>query len=163
MKYCNTCGNLNRNKARKCSNCGTLVNRNVVSENEYGKNYSTQEDFKPSAKAYKDFKTIYVSQKKNLLYLFPFFLIPGIGIIYAGNWKRGLYFLLAFIVTTIFDVVFKVRGSFFVIGITTPAYIILIVWGIIAAIKEIRLYNEKVENQPQKGQQMKSVDKAIFQ
>ena len=164
MKYCNTCGSLIKDRARKCSNCGTKVDENIVAENVYGKSFTSQEDFKPSSKAFKDLGEISASQKKNLFYITPFFLIPGIGFMYAGEKKKGFYFFTLFIITVIIDVTMKVNGLIgIVIGITTPAYLILMVWGIVGAVKQIRIHNENIEMHNQKARPMRSVDAAIFQ
>ena len=156
MKYCNTCGKLISDRARKCSNCGTKVNQ------KYTQSDFTYVEKKPAEEKYIEENSIsgyapplprnypYSSKntltiKKNLLYITPFFLIPGIGYFYAGNWRGGLKFLIIFIITTITDVIFKVKGYWFIIPISSIAYSTLIIWSIVGSIKLIKKHNQEVE------------------
>jgi hypothetical protein len=169
MKYCNTCGKLISDRARKCSNCGTKVNKKYtqtdftyVEKIPIEKNYIEENSISgytpPKLRNYSYSEKNTLTIKKNLLYITPFFLIPGIGFIYAGDWRKGVKFLIVFIITTITDVVFKVKGVFYVIPFTSVAYITLIVWSIVGSIKLIRKHNQEVEGFVQKQPPRKDSD-----
>lgn len=157
MKYCNTCGNLNYDRARRCSVCSTgfkkkdrHIDYTMEEHIPFIEEYSKKSVFTSPSKIGSNY--LPTPKKKNLLFIFPFFFIPGIGHIYAGKWKKGLYLLGAFIIVVIVDVVTKVLGFWVIIGVTTPAYLILIIWGIIGSIKLIKAHNEEVEGYYQKQQ-----------
>ena len=64
--------------------------------------------------------------------------------------EKGLFFLLAFAITTTVDVITKVNGLYGFIGVTTPAYLTLIIWSIVGSLKEIKSHNEEEDNYYQK-------------
>ncbi len=149
MKYCNTCGNLIPNRFRKCRHCGSDVTKSIQPDQpsaKYFEKYAASQE-KPSLK-YKVMEKIPESgipKKKSLLFITPYFLIPGIGFMYVGQWKRGSYFLISFILTVILDVLTKVNGIFAFIPITSIAYLTLIIWSIVGTVKQIKLYNQEIE------------------
>ena len=154
MKYCNTCGNLIPDRSRKCRHCGANITKNIQpdqpSEKYFDKYVEPQE--KPNLKyeLMKKAQNADLPMKKSIWYIFPFFIIPGIGLMYAGQWKRGSYFLISFILTVILDVVTKVNGMFAIIPFTAIAYLTLIIWGIVGTVKQIKLYNQEIEGYNQK-------------
>ena len=157
MKYCNTCGNLNYDRVRRCSVCNTRFRKlkHINNGNEENlpaiEEYSKKNVFSSPIPNYLTYtKKMTNPKKKNLLFIFPLMLIPGIGFMYASRWKKGLFFLLAFAITTTVDVITKVNGLYGFIGVTTPAYLTLIIWSIVGSLKEIKSHNEEVDNYYQK-------------
>jgi hypothetical protein len=96
--------------------------------------------------------------------IFPFFLIPGIGIMYAGNVKRGIKFLIAFLAIVFVDVITKVvLQNYFLVYAVIPAYLTLIIWGIVGTIKELKHYNQNIENVIRNQYPKKKSDSSIYQ
>ena len=147
-KYCNSCGNLIPNRARKCRNCDYKSEKSDQPSAKYFEKYVEHTD-KPSLKykLYERLQDQSVPMKKNLFMIFPFFIIPGIGLIYAGNIKRGIKFFVAFLAVVFIDVFTKVVFQiYFLIYLVGPMYITLIIWGIVETIKEIKNYNTTIED-----------------
>ena len=147
-KYCNSCGNIVPNRARKCRNCGFKLVESDQPSAKYLENYAeTSEKSSLKYKLYEKMLNQGIPMKKNLFMIFPFFLIPGIGLMYAGNIKRGIKFLIAFLVVVFIDVFTKVVFQiYFLIYLVGPLYTILIIWGIVASIKEIKNYNTNIDS-----------------
>ena len=149
MRYCNTCGNLIPDRSRKCRHCGADVSKKNQPDQpstKYFEKYVEPQD-KPSLKHehMKWAQNAELQFKKSIWYIFPFFIIPGIGFMYVGQWKRGSYFLITFILTVILDVVTKVMGIFAFIPITAIAYLTLMTWSIVGTVKQIKLVNQEIE------------------
>ncbi len=146
-KYCVNCGESIPNRSRKCPKCG--VNLRKFSKTVgyiYDKSY-TQEEPSPKDKITNAFQDKNFFPKKNIFLIFPFFLIPGIGFMYAGRKKKGIKFFSIFLAVVFIDVFTKVvLQNYFLVYAVIPAYLTLIIWGIVGTVKELKIYNQNIEN-----------------
>ena len=92
MKYCNTCGNLIPDRARKCRHCGANVTKNDQTDQPFAKYLEkyVEPQNKPNLKEQLMVKAQDPSYptRKSIWFIFPFFIVPGIGLIYAGNKQK---------------------------------------------------------------------------
>ena len=96
--FCENCGSKVSDESTFCQNCGSKINSSVKASNE----------------------AVNVKQDKNLITaLIISFILPGLGIFYAGNKKKGI---ILFIVGLIFAVIGRGVSICAVIGILIWAY-----------------------------------------
>ncbi len=168
MKYCNTCGKLIPDRAGKCSYCGANTKNSDHLDQpsaKYFDNYvDPQEEPSLKNKSTDNFQDTSIPMKKNLFSIFPFFIIPGIGFMYAGNMKKGIKFFLSFLAVVFVDVFTKVvLLNYFLVYLVIPLYLTLIIWGIVGSNKEIRNYNSNIENINQKQYPSKKSASSVYQ
>ncbi|MFW9853247.1 MAG: hypothetical protein ACFFDS_09900 [Candidatus Thorarchaeota archaeon] len=154
-KYCINCGETIPNRSRKCPKCGVNLRKaNKTAEFIYDKSYP-QEEPSQEYKITTAFQNKNFLQKKNIFMIFPFFLIPGIGFMYAGKMKKGIKFLLIFLMIVFIDVFTKVvLQNYFLVFAVIPAYLTVIIWGIVGTVKELKTYNQNIEKVMVKQYQM---------
>ena len=168
MKYCNSCGNLISDRARKCRHCGVnLKNRDYIyqpSEKYFEKYADPQKKHSLKYKIMEKIENPSTPMKKSLWPIFPFLIVPGIGLMYAGNIYKGIKFFVVFLVVVFVDVFTKVvLQNYTLVFAVIPAYLISITWGIIAAVKELKIYNQNVENIQRKQYPSKKIDSSVYQ
>ncbi|MHA1199710.1 MAG: hypothetical protein ACTSQF_10320 [Candidatus Heimdallarchaeaceae archaeon] len=176
MKYCNSCGNLIPNRAKECPICGFRVNKKQdVIYHEEGvppiEEYSKKNVFINKVETVttrveqhnKNIESRILNNptKKNLLHIFPFFLIPGVGHFYAGSFKKGLYLFISFLIILTLDITLKIANIWAVIPITSIGYTTLMIWGIVGSIKQVRAFNEELANYYQNIPQKRKIDYSI--
>ena len=162
-KYCVNCGESIPNRSRKCPKCG--INLRKLSKNVgYTNNKSyTQEETSTEYKISNEIQYKNYFHKKNLFKIFPFFLIPGIGLMYAGNIYKGLKFLAVFLVVVFVDVFTKVvLQNYLLVFAIIPGYLIPIIWSNVAAVKELKIYNQNEENNQRKQYPSKKFDSSVY-
>jgi hypothetical protein len=168
MKYCNNCGELISDRAKKCRNCGADTrNRDTFSQPsaKYFDDYKGPQE-KPSLKSkiIENYQYTSFSKRKSLFFIFPFLIIPGVGIMYAGNIGKGIKFLAVFLAIVFVDVFTKVvLQNYALVFAVIPAYLISIIWGIRAAIKELKIYNQNIESNLGKQYPSKKYDPSFYQ
>ncbi len=158
MKYCNSCGATIRDKARKCPKCGVKFNKkakyNIVDYDDF----STHQINPSKQKAqYEKPQDVQIPQEKSkataiALSIFP----PGMGLLYVGNWKKGLKILFIFLFVTTVDIVTKVVFQNVAIGIPISiiGYPSIIIWSIVSTNKHFKNNDQPSEKYTKKALQM---------
>jgi len=147
MKYCNSCGASVKDRARKCPKCGvqfdTKAEYDVVDYDDFSTHQINPKKQKALTEKQQDF---HVPTEKSkgaamALSIFP----PGLGLLYAGNWKKGLKILLVFLIVMTVDIVTKVAFEAYVIGIPISiiGYPSTIIWSIVSTNNHFKNYNER--------------------
>jgi len=151
MKYCNTCGATIKDEARKCPNCKTRFDKKIDYDAKFNSNksyddFTTQKvtPFKKKAYPMPEEELVIPQVKQKGIALVLGFVLPGTGLIYAGNWKKGLTILGSFFLLTTVDLViklgFQVWTLFFISVIGYPA---LIIWSMVSTNKHFKNYSTR--------------------
>jgi hypothetical protein len=124
MKYCNSCGATIKDRARKCSKCGVKFNKkaeyDVVDYDDFSTHQINPSKQKALTEKPQDFHIPFKISKGVVMVLSV--IPPGLGLIYAGNRKKGLKILIVFLIVVTFDVVTKVAFQLYAIAIPFHYY-----------------------------------------
>ena len=152
MKYCNTCGNLNPDNARKCLSCNAKFKKeHKTSTVIYNRRVPLIEELNEES-VFKSPKQNFQSRTPKSMFIGVLAaFIPGIGHIYAGERRRGLQLLLMYLAVISLDVPMKIAGNWWIIPITSIGYTTLMAWSLVGTIKLIRQQNQYGMNSFQKS------------
>ena len=150
MKYCNTCGATIRDSARICPNCKTRFDKKIDYDATFNidksyDDFSAQQvtPFKKKAYTMKDEKEIIPQVKNKGIALVFAFVLPGTGLMYAGNWKKGLTILGSFFLLTTVDLVIKLAFQVWsLIFISVIGYPALIIWSMVSTNKHFKTISQ---------------------
>lgn len=146
MKYCNSCGVTIKNRARKCPNCGVKFNKkaeyDVVDYDDFSSHQINPSKQKAPSEKPQDFHVPFKKSKGVAMALSV--IPPGLGLIYAGNRKKGLKILLVFIAVVIIDVLTKTVFQLYALGIPISiiGYTTTIIWSIVSTNNHFKNYSK---------------------
>ncbi|MHA2256131.1 MAG: hypothetical protein ACXAAM_08670 [Candidatus Heimdallarchaeaceae archaeon] len=166
MKYCNTCGELTTDRDKYCIKCGAST-----AEAETKEQYSEKYNYKyiapqnePSPNQKMMDKPAYdrtISQKSVLL-LILLMLCPGIGLIYAGKKRKGTIMFAIYVVVVATYTVFSIGQILPLILFFGACFLAMLVWGVNATIKEIKIINANKIRYKQMQYSMERSDYTVY-
>ena len=140
-KYCNTCGAIIRERARKCPKCGVKFNRSINYSTIDYNDLSTHKIEPYKKKSYQEeFDRLPFPQIKNKgVALILAFILPGTGLIYAGNWVKGIKILGSFVIFTTIDLIIKIGFQYWGLVFLAPIfYPTMIIWSIVSTNNQFK-------------------------
>lgn len=103
--YCSNCGEPLKENAVVCSNCGRPVPEQERTQEKADTNQSYTEETVKAEKVYEAPRSEPVKTKSAFFALILSFFIPGLGQVYNGHFWRGVFFMFAVPIGTLFLII----------------------------------------------------------